>query len=47
MMNTLKKSSIALVLICGMGSCSSDDENATLAANEELVIGLWQVKPSI
>lgn len=45
-MNTLKKPSIFLVLIFRMGSCSSEDENTTPAANEELVIGPRQAKYS-
>ena len=46
-MNTLKTVSIALLLICGMVSCSSDDNNTSVApTNEELVIGLWQVQSS-
>ena len=43
-MNTLKKLSIALVLICAMASCSKSDDTVAAPTNAELVIGLWQLQ---
>lgn len=44
-MNTLKKLSIALVLICAMASCSkSSDDTVAVPTNAELVIGLWKLQ---